>query len=239
MTEEVKEELGDAIKEFNRGLNAHIERSLDKALKHFHTALPTFQEFGVEDMIAGTYHELGMVFQDLGNYEEALDYYQKSLQLSEKLKYAQGCAKTLHQIGTLYEERGEVIMANEYYQRAKVFRTRRPGGLNFIIVVFIISGFLGTLLGLGGIAGVLEKFQPLFIRPEQWAQIISFASSFGVFLSIVGIMGLISAIGLLRLKGWGWVTAIITSLLTVLMISGIIFYWYLSKENIQELYDVK
>jgi tetratricopeptide (TPR) repeat protein len=239
MTEEVKEELGDAIKQFNRGLDAHIERSLDKALKHLLAALPTFQEFGVEDMIAGTYHEAGMVLQELGNYTEALDYYQKSLQLSEKIKYAQGCAKTLHQIGTLYEEQGDVIMANEYYHRAKGLRTRRPGGLNFIIVTFFIIGIWGVGMGLGGVTGALEDFQPFFINPEQWERIVSLMTSFGGLFAVVGIIAIVSAIGLVRLKGWGWVAGIVTSIILIIPVFGIISYWYLSKEEIQELYDVK
>lgn len=236
---EVKEELGDAIKSFNRGLDSHIEGKYDKALEFLKEALPTFQEFGVEDMIAGTFHEMGMVLQDLGKYDEALDNYQKSLQLCERIRYNQGCAKTLHQIGSLYEAKGDIITANEYYHRSQVYRTKKPGGLNFIIMVFIFTGLWGFGMGIAGMAGVLENFSPLFIPEAVWINTVTFVNRFGIVLLVYGIIALISGIGLLRLKGWGWVAGIITSILTIILISGIIFYWYLSKEEIQELYDVK
>jgi tetratricopeptide (TPR) repeat protein len=239
MVEEEKEELGDAIKEFNRGLASHIEGNLERALEQFKVALPTFQEFGVEEMIAGTFHEMGMILQEQGNLDDAMDYYQKSLQLCKIIKYNAGSAKTLHQIGTLYEQTNDIITANEYYHRSQVIKTKKPGPLNFIIVSFLISGLWGIGMGLAGITGALNGFNPIYIPADTWASIVKFANAFGGLLLIIGIFGLISGIGLLRLKNFGWVAGIITSLLTVIIISGIIFYWYLSKENIQELYQVK
>ncbi|MHA1649561.1 MAG: tetratricopeptide repeat protein [Candidatus Helarchaeota archaeon] len=237
--EEEKEELGDAIKLFNRGLESHMEGKLDRALEQFKKALPTFQEFGVEDMIAGTFHEIGMILQEQGKYDDALDYYQRSLQLSESIKYRAGCAKTLFQIGTLYEEKGDIITANDYYHRSKVYSTSKPGPLNFIIFVFIALGVWGLGMGIAGISGALQNWTPTFVNPAQWAYVVSFANTFGGFLLFLGIISLIAGIGLIQLKGWGWVAGIITSLMTLITIFGIISYWYLSKENIQELYDVK
>lgn len=240
MVEEDKEELGDAIKEFNRGLDSHIEGRLDKALKHFLAALPTFQEFGVEDMIAGTFHEIGMVLQDNGELDEALDYYQKSLTLSEKLKYLPGCAKTLFQIGTLYEAKGDVISADDYYRRSKECKVKKPSGLKFIIGVFILMGL--NLLGMGliGLSGALAGMDvPPFLKPEVWAKIVPALTTLGPFLLALGIIAIAAGIGLYMLKGVGWVLGIFTSLLSVVVIVGVIFYWYLSKETIQELYNVK
>ena len=240
MVEEDKEELGDAIKEFNRGLESHIEGRLDKALKFFLAALPTFQEFGVEDMIAGTFHEMGMVLQEKGELKEALDYYQKSLTLSEKLNYLPGCAKTLFQIGTLYEAKGDMITADDYYRKSKETKVKKPGGLKFIIVVFILMGL--SLLGIGLIAvsGVLAGMEgPLFLKPEVWAKIVPALTAFSPLLLVLGIVALAAGIGLYLLKGIGWILGIFTSLLSVTLIVGVVFYWYLSKETIQELYNVK
>jgi tetratricopeptide (TPR) repeat protein len=240
MVEEDREELGDAIKEFNRGLDSHIEGRLDKALKCFLTALPTFQEFGAEEMIAGTFHEIGMVLQDNGELDEALDYYQKSLALSEKLKYMPGCAKTLFQIGTLYEAKGDVISADDYYRKSKESKVKKPGGLKFIIVVFILMGL--NLLGIGLIAlsGALAGMDvPPFLKPEAWVKIVSALTTFGPFLLAFGIVAIAAGIGLYLLKGIGWVLGIFTSLMSVMLIVGVVFYWYLSKETIQELYNVK
>jgi tetratricopeptide (TPR) repeat protein len=239
MVEEEKEELGDAIKEFNRGLDSHIEGKLDASLKHFLTALPTFQEFGVEDMIAGTFHELGMILQEMGQLNEALDYYQKSLVLSEKLKYHPGCEKTLFQIGTIYETKGDIITAEDYFRKSKQSKVKKPSGLKFIIVVFLLFGLYSLGTGLLGMAGALADLEPKFLSPALWNLIASTLSNLAPLFLIIGIFSILAGVGLHLLKGWGWVLGIFTSLLTVFFISGIIFYWYLSHENIQELYKVK
>jgi tetratricopeptide (TPR) repeat protein len=239
MVEEEKEELGDAIKEFNRGLDSHIEGKLDASLKHFLIALPTFQEFGVEDMIAGTFHELGMILQDMGQLDEALDYYQKSLVLSEKLKYNPGCEKTLFQMGTIYEIKGDIITAEEYFRKSKQYKVKKPSGLKFIIVVFIFAGLYCIGTGLLGISGSLKEFTPQLISPALWNVIVSVLTTLSPFLIILGFFAILAGAGLQLLKGWRWVLGIFTSLLMVISIAGIIFYWYLSRENIQELYQVK
>jgi len=236
MGEEEKEELGDAIKEFNRGVDTHIEGKLDDALKHFQAALPTFQEFGVEDMIAGIFHEMGMLLQEKGESDGALDYYQRSLQFSEKLKYKPGCAKTYFQMGTLYETRGDIITAEEYYQKSKACKTYKPLGLKFIIVLFILSGLNLLILGYWSAIGILENFRPILIDRSLWGAIIALLSIYGPLFCIIAF---ISAAGLYLLKGWGWVMGILTSILSFIFIVGIISYWYLSNNTIQELYDVK
>ena len=238
MVEEEKEELGDAIKEFNRGLNSHIEGKLDAALKHFKAALPTFQEFGVRDMLAGTFHELGMVLQEQGELDAALNNFQQSLQLSEEIKYQPGVAKTLFQIGTLHEEQGDIITANEYYKKAHKIKTKRPSGLRFIMFNFGFMGLWALVMGVLGVTGAAAGFDPQFI-PWLWEYMIQNATDLGPIFIAFGIIALPAALGLARFKGWGWVMAIFASLLLVLLMIGIIFFWYLSKENIQEMFDVK
>ncbi|HUY01127.1 MAG TPA: tetratricopeptide repeat protein [Candidatus Deferrimicrobium sp.] len=239
MVEEDKEELGDAIKEFNRGVDTHIEGKLEISLKHFQAALPTFQEFGVEEMIAGTYHEMGMILQDMGDYNTALDYYQKSLQLSEKKGYRAGCAKTLFQMSTLYEDKGDILSANEHSQKSKAYATKKPGMLNFIIIAFLFGGLYAMGMGLLGISGNAANYSPPFLQPELWEVLARVFTSFGSLFLVIGIMEVIAGIGLYRLKGFGWVMGVLSSLMTAIIIIGVIFYWYLSKDNIQEMYKVK
>lgn len=239
MVEDDKEELGDAIKLFNRGLDAHIERNLDRALEFFQKALPTFQEFGAEEMVAGTFHEIGMIYQEKGDYDTALENYQKSLHLSEGLGYNTGIAKTLYQMGTLYEETGNHLMAKELHTKAERQRTRKPSGLNFIIVTFLITGLWGIASGLFWMSGLAEGFTPDFLKPEVWASIVHWMTLLAPFFLVLGSIAFTAGLGLWRLKGWGWVLGIFTSLLLAISITGILFYWYLAKDSIQELYDVK
>ena len=57
-------------------------------------------------------HNLGLVYDELGNDDKALEYYQKSLRLNSQDEYA------LTNIGTIMEERGQYEQALEYYQAA-------------------------------------------------------------------------------------------------------------------------
>jgi len=57
-------------------------------------------------------HNLGLVYDNLGNDDMALEYYQKTLRLNSQDEYA------LTNIGTIMEERGQYEDALEYYQEA-------------------------------------------------------------------------------------------------------------------------
>ena len=61
--------------------------------------------------MAGSYHHLGMVAQDQGDYEAALDWYRQSLAIDEQLGNRAGMASTLSQIGILHTETKQVTEA--------------------------------------------------------------------------------------------------------------------------------
>jgi tetratricopeptide (TPR) repeat protein len=56
--------------------------------------------------MASSYHELGRVAQVRGSYDEALDWYRKSLRIKEELGNRAGMAISLSQMGVLFAERG-------------------------------------------------------------------------------------------------------------------------------------
>jgi len=142
-------------------------------------------------------------------------------------------------MGTVYETQGDIITAEDFFRKSKQYSVKKPSGLKFTIIVFFFAGLYGIGSGLLGITGTLEKLTPIFFTPALWTTITSALTTFAPLLLIFGFTAILAAIGLQLLKGWGWVLGIFTSLLSVLFIMGIIFYWYLSHENIQELYDVK
>jgi len=63
-------------------------------------------------------HQLGILFQGFGNYDEALKYYQKSLAIEEKLGNKKGVALSLWGIGNVYLDKGDYDNALEQYQKA-------------------------------------------------------------------------------------------------------------------------
>jgi tetratricopeptide (TPR) repeat protein len=76
-----------------------------------------FKRVGGKDL-ATYYHQRGMAAQDQGDYEEARDYYERSLKLKEELGDKSGIASTLHQLGVLAQDQGDYKAARGYYERS-------------------------------------------------------------------------------------------------------------------------
>jgi len=52
------------------------------------------------------------------DYDAALEYYQKSLEIKEEIGYVKGIADTLHQIGMIHQKRGDLDTSLMYYRKA-------------------------------------------------------------------------------------------------------------------------
>ncbi|MBE9595141.1 MAG: tetratricopeptide repeat protein, partial [Proteobacteria bacterium] len=69
------------------------------------------EELGDKSGIASTIHQLGMIHQQQGRYEEAEKMYQDSLKINEELGDKSGIASTLGQMGRIFQ-------AQENYKEA-------------------------------------------------------------------------------------------------------------------------
>ncbi|NUQ97011.1 MAG: tetratricopeptide repeat protein, partial [Streptomyces sp.] len=79
---------------------------------------------------ASTYHQLGMVAQERGRWDEAEDRYRRALTISEELGDRPGTASTYHQLGMVAQERGRWDEAEDRYRRALTISEElgsRPG----------------------------------------------------------------------------------------------------------------
>lgn len=63
-------------------------------------------------------HNFGLTLYQIGDYEKALEKYNQSLELKEKLGDQIGRASTLHQIAKIYMHKGEYKKALEYYNQS-------------------------------------------------------------------------------------------------------------------------
>jgi len=85
----------------------------------------------------------------LEQYKLALEYYIKSLELSENSNYLSGIAKACNNIGLIYNDLGDYDMALEYYMRSLEIEKQES---NYI-------GIANTSLNLGNIYYYLGNFQ--------------------------------------------------------------------------------
>ena len=56
--------------------------------------------------MATSYHQIGRIAQERGDYDQALEWYQKSLRIEEELGNRAGMASTFSQLGVLATGRG-------------------------------------------------------------------------------------------------------------------------------------
>jgi tetratricopeptide (TPR) repeat protein/KaiC/GvpD/RAD55 family RecA-like ATPase len=90
------------------------------------------------------YHNLGNIQMLRGDYDAALEWYQKSLALMERLGNLEGIAGSYHQIGMIHQDRGDYDAALEWYQKSLALRER-------------LGNLAGIAASLGQIGTVLAK----------------------------------------------------------------------------------
>jgi tetratricopeptide (TPR) repeat protein len=67
---------------------------------------------------AGLLHQLGIVAENRGDYDAALEWYRKSLAIKEQLGDRQGIATSYHQLGRVAGQRGDYDAALDWYRKS-------------------------------------------------------------------------------------------------------------------------
>ena len=126
---------------------------------------------------------------------------------------------------------------------------QRPTGVTILAVLQLIGGILSVLGGIGLL------FAGATATPDGPGANSGVATVFGFGLIVSGTIGLIAGYGLFTLKGWGWLLAVIFSILNVLsslwnliqgnailsaivglVVSGLILY-YLYTPTVKRAFD--
>ncbi|HUY01319.1 MAG TPA: hypothetical protein VMV49_17290 [Candidatus Deferrimicrobium sp.] len=132
----------------------------------------------------------------------------------------------------------------------------RPGGVTGIAAIFLIFGAL--ILVIGVICAVatafvldlwLNNIDPMIaglplIGSFYTENIAHFFDSTTAWLLIgigsiaIGALDIVTFLGLLKLKKWGYWLAIIISIPLIVVIVGIIFIWYLRKDEVKAAFNI-
>jgi tetratricopeptide (TPR) repeat protein/DNA-binding CsgD family transcriptional regulator len=72
----------------------------------------------VSRQAAAFQHQLGTISQDRGDYEGAVNWYRRSLAISEELRDPAGVAGSYHQLGNVAYRRGDYVGALDWYGRS-------------------------------------------------------------------------------------------------------------------------
>ncbi len=91
----------------------------DKGLALSNAALKYFEESGAEKKdIGDTFRIIGNLNASKGNFNTALEYYEKSLPIMKEINELYGIAAALNNIGTVYTIKGDMVRELEYYERS-------------------------------------------------------------------------------------------------------------------------
>jgi len=83
-----------------------------------HRSLAFAEKLGDRAVMARSYHQLGVVVQLKGAYEEALAWYRKSLAIAEELGNRAGMAISYHQLGMVAQLKGAYEEALAWYHKS-------------------------------------------------------------------------------------------------------------------------
>ena len=99
--------------------NARLDMNhTDTALEHLLTARDIFRELGLKGQEAESLQRLGALFQGLVRCDEALNYYNQSLNIFVKLGESRGIARVYNSFGVCYWYQKDYGKALEFYQKA-------------------------------------------------------------------------------------------------------------------------
>jgi len=105
----IRGEMERAIKEGEMGL-----RMVDEISP---AAIPEQIEIEHKRIKANGFNSLGAIFWTKGEYDKALELYQKYLRISEELGDRQGIGKASNNLGTVYSDKGEYDKAIELFRK--------------------------------------------------------------------------------------------------------------------------
>lgn len=102
----------------NIGLALEMQNKLDQALVNYQQSWELNQ--GSNDLIAQVINleQFASLYQHLKQWEDALDYHNRALELAKTAGYRQGESLALGNIGLIYQQEGDLDKAWEYHQEA-------------------------------------------------------------------------------------------------------------------------
>jgi len=89
-------------------------------------------------------NNIGYVYQQKGNYDLALEYYNKNLKIQEKIGDKKGMALTLNNIGFVYSSRGNISDALDYFKKSMTIQSelnnKKGIALNLNNMAYVFRG---------------------------------------------------------------------------------------------------
>ena len=106
--------IEDAERYYNEGLDFYNRSDFFNARKSWEKGLEICRELGDKNCIGTFLGNIGVVYDDLGQYDKALEYYEKALVIDREIGDREGEGNDLTNIGVVYWNLGHYYKALEY-----------------------------------------------------------------------------------------------------------------------------
>ena len=122
----IAQELGNRFSEAaalnSLGFNYYYLEDFDRVIELFEQAIVILDELESPSS-ASVRGNLGVIYQDLGDYDQALDLHQRHLDIAQAIGSRSEEARALNNLGTTYSALGDFTQALELYQQSlAIFR---------------------------------------------------------------------------------------------------------------------
>jgi tetratricopeptide (TPR) repeat protein len=94
-----------------------------RALEYGKESLALSEKLGFKKGIAGAENNIGIVYQEMGDYEKAADYYLKSITIKEAMGNKRGLISAYSNLGEVFDIQGNFEKANFYYSKSLAIAT--------------------------------------------------------------------------------------------------------------------
>jgi CHAT domain-containing protein/tetratricopeptide (TPR) repeat protein len=101
-----------------KGTQARLSGRWEESLRLYNEALSKARSLSDKAGEGRTLHEMGFVYQNIGQPQRALEFYHQALPLFRSARDRRGEATTLGSIGSVYDSMGQRQKALEYYNQA-------------------------------------------------------------------------------------------------------------------------
>ncbi|GEM_PF-5245664 len=128
-----------------------------------------------QDLYHIVHNSLGMVYKSKGEWDKAIEFFQKSLDGKEKIEDVRGMAVTFNNLGLAYQDKGEWDKAIEFYQKALEI-SKKDGDVHGMAITYGNLGIVYQLKGEWDKA--IEFYQKALAGKEKVGDIHGIAMTF-------------------------------------------------------------
>ena len=100
------------------GINATIRGDLQRAIKSFQEAIRLCEKHGSKKELADLYENISLAYQDMGQYNMAVDAQFRSLKIRQENNITKRIASNYKKISVLYDDLGDYEKEEEYIRKA-------------------------------------------------------------------------------------------------------------------------